>query len=299
MAYAAKIIRDSISPHGVRLTTMEITCPRIILAEFNTHRMLSRNSASSRAIPVEKRIASLALDYFEPEAFGKNQKGMSASENLTSREDDAARREWRLAKDDAIKHASRLAKLGVHKQLANRVIEPYCWHTIIVTGTEFDNYYALRRGPDAQPEIRRVTDMMHDVHTSSTPTYVDVGQWHLPLIQPDEDFTGDDARRVSVGRCARVSYLTHDGIRDPQADIDLCERLRSSGHMSPFEHVARPMTQEDAHGIVARFLDWPSQLFPAVNINKVFSGNFCGWIQFRKELPHEENFGRVIASRQQ
>ena len=179
---------------------MEVTFPRIVLAEFNTHRVLSRNSASSRAIPVEKRIAALELDCFEPEAFGKNQKGMQASEDLRSEDDVMARMAWRKASTEAIASAKALASLGVHKQLANRLIEPFCWHTVIVTATEWDNFYALRCSPDAQPEIRKVAEMMRDVHEASRPTYLDFGEWHLPLLQDDEFVLPADLILIQVPR---------------------------------------------------------------------------------------------------
>src|SRR6188474_2541487 len=126
MAYSVKVLADSLAvrgKHTSRLTTMEVTLPRIVLAEFNTHRVFSRNSASSRAIPVEKRIAAIEADPFEPEAFGKNQKGMQASQDLSSDDDVMARAAWRKACADAIISAKTLATLGVHKQLANRIIE--------------------------------------------------------------------------------------------------------------------------------------------------------------------------------
>lgn len=306
MGYAARVLCDSVTMRGHethRLTTMEVTFPRIVLAEFNTHRMFSRNSASSRAIPVEKRISLIEADPFVPEAFGKNQKGMQASENLDVRDTDLARGAWMSACNQAIQHARTLSTLGVHKQLANRLIEPFCWHTVIVSATEWDNYFALRCHPDAQPEIRRVSELMQAAYRSSTPKVLAPGEWHLPLLQPDEFvlpenspewdepigfqctlLTPDMAKRVSAGRCARVSYLTHDGKRDIQADIDLCERLHRSGHMSPLEHVARPITEDDiAHRGLSSY--------------RPFVGNFCGWLQFRKELPNEDNFGRVLEGR--
>lgn len=282
---------------------MEVTLPRLVLAEFNTHRMFSRNSASSRAIPVEKRIAMVEADPFVPEAFGKNQKGMQASEDLMSEGDAAARATWMLAKIDAVKHAKALAALGVHKQLANRLIEPFTWQTILVTATEWENYFALRCSPEAQPEIRKPSEMMREAYAASIPRELKVGEWHLPLLQPDEFVLPDDspewnepigfpcsllsvemAKRVSAGRCARVSYLTHDGRRDINADVELCIRLQSSGHLSPLEHVARPMVV----GVDCDVNKLPTE---------TFCGNFCGWVQMRKEIPNENNFKKVLLAR--
>jgi hypothetical protein len=284
---------------GTRLTTIEVTFPRIVLAEFNTHRVFSRNSASSRAIPVEKRIAAVEADPFVPEVFGKNQKGMQASENLSEEDADMARQEWMLACKDAVYRARQLAARGVHKQLANRLIEPFCWHTVIVTATEWENFFALRCHPDAQPEIRVAAEWMQAVYDQSVPQELDEDMWHLPLL-PDapqllsEGYSMADLCRISVGRCARVSYLTHDGRRDPSADLDLAAKLQYSGHMSPFEHVARPMNRSECeykYGTHGEFVG--DNMTPQKN----FCGNFKGWIQLRKELPHEDNFREAMLAR--
>lgn len=274
MAYSCKVILDSIGPAGKRLTTLEITLPRIVLAEFNTHRMLSRNSASSRAIPVAKMMQRVKDDPFIPIWWGKNQKGMQASEELEERHRDAAIRSWLVARDVSLSMVEHMAvDLDVHKQIANRLLEPWLWHTIIATATEWENFFALRRHKDAQPEIRRAADMMFEVMENSRGLVVKEGHWHLPLVTNVDEATlraagYDDDRliKISCGRCARVSYLTHDGRRDPEEDINLCDRLMKSGHMSPLEHAARAMAMP------------------------LMSGNFCGWKQYRKMLPNEAVF---------
>lgn len=276
MSYSAKILADSVSPVGIRLTTLEVTMPRIVLAEFNTHRVFSRNSASSRAIPVEKRIQSVEVDPFIPEAFGKNQKGMQAGDDLSERESVHAREVWMMAKSAAVTAARELSSIGVHKQLANRLLEPFAWHTIIVTATEWANFYALRCNKMAQPEIRKAAELMRDAMDSSRPRRLDYGQWHLPLcpeLEGQPAPVGCDWKywiKISVARCARVSYLTHDGKRDHEADFDLYARLASSGHMSPLEHAARPAEGPDHHG--------------------AFHGNFRGWVSRRREIPGEDVF---------
>jgi thymidylate synthase ThyX len=270
--YEAKVLADSVAS-GVRLTTMLVTMPRIVLAEFNTHRVLSRNSASSRAIPVEKRIAAVLENPFVPEAFAANQKGMQAGEALDARAQETARAFWLAASTAACELAARLAAAGVHKQWANRLIEPYCWHTVIVSATEWENFFALRCSPEAQPEIRRAAELMREAMALSAPRELEPGAWHLPLtgFDGDEHLGPQDLVRVSVARCARVSYLTHDGRRDVDADLALYDRLRASGHMSPFEHAA--------------FVQSPLFL-PG------FVGNFrTPWIQHRKTLPGEAVFG--------
>lgn len=283
MTYAAEILADSLSPAGHRLTTFQITFPRFVLAEFNTHRVLSRNSASSRAIPVEKRIKAIEADPFVPEAFAANKSGMQAGEVLDEDAQDRARAAWLSAAGEAVANARNLAAVGVHKQWANRLLEPFAWHTVIVTGTEWKNYFALRVSEHAQPEIRIVSEMMQGVFMDSTPARLDRGEWHLPLV--GEKYGDDDPHavrasygleeyvRLSVARCARVSYLTHDGVRDIEADLKLYERLTTNGHMSPTEHAARPMT--------------PVELALS---RGGFCGNFRGWVQHRKEIPGEAVF---------
>ena len=275
MTYQAKILADSVSPAGHRLTTQEVTMPRIVLAEFNTHRVLSRNSASSRAIPVEKQLIRVLDEPFVPDYWGVNQKGMQADERLNPRDSADARFEWLSRRDLAVLGSVALigglgglqdealrARVGalqdlygeidrplmrpVHKQLANRLLEPFMWHTVIVTATEWDNFYALRSNSQAQPEIRQTAEAMLAAYRSSKPEKIDYGAWHLPLIQADERQLAVSALvKIAAGRCARVSYLTHEGRRDPEQDIALYGRLVLSGHMSPLEHVARPFSAEE------------------------------------------------------
>ena len=276
--YSAKIIADSVSRHGQRLTTMEVVFPRMVLAEFNTHRVFSRNSASSRAIPVEKQLRKIKEQPFVPEYWGANQSGMQAEAELIAEAKDAALDEWLAARDSAVAHVEKLLAIGLHKQLANRILEPFMWHTVIVTATEWSNYFALRANEMAQPEIRKVSELMQAAYEASTPKQLSDDEWHLPLIQ-EEEYDGvfeksDDARKISAARCARVSYLTHEGKRDLSADIVLYDRLISGGHMSPLEHVARPLTEDELS-------------------EGEFRGNFRGWMQLRKLVPNEDDYAKV------
>lgn len=279
MTYSAKILADSVSTRGVRLTTLEVTFPRFILAEVNTHRMLSRSSASSRAIPVENRIRAVLDNPFIPEQFGKNKPGMQATENLEIMSAGEAVGTWLHALNDAVRAAIVMASLGVHKQHANRLLEPFSWHTAIITATEWDNFFALRCHPDAQPEFQRIATMMRDAMAASEPAPVAYGEWHRPFCEDlrllkAAGFIDDEINLVAIGRCARVSYETHDGRRDPRADIELAQRLLKSGHMSPFEHVARTPTAHEPWAM------W-------------FVGNFRGWKQYRKHIENEDDFGKM------
>ncbi len=279
MTYAAKVIADSIA-QGVRLTTLEVTMPRIVLAEFNTHRVFSRNSASSRAIPVEKRIAAIRANPFIPDAFGANQRGMQAGESLDDGAQQLARSVWEQCAKEACQNAATFADLGVHKQWANRLLEPYSWTTVVVTATEWANFFGLRCNPEAQPEIRRAAELMREAMATSTPTPMQMDQrlWHAPYAQPEDAALDLEQQiKVCVARCARVSYLTHDGKRDPAADIILADRLLASGHMSPFEHCATPTsgTRLELDGVY-----------------KMPFGNFREpWLQYRKMLHGEAVFG--------
>lgn len=227
--YDAKILADSISPAGHRLTTFEVTFPRIVLAEFNTHRTHSRNSASSRAIPVEKMVRRVEGDPFLPVAWGKNQRGMQASEEFETRE--VLDTMWRELAAGAIKGARRLIDYGVHKQITNRLLEPWLWHTVIVSATEWGNFFNLRDNKKAQPEIHKAADLMHQLFKVSSPVERK-HTWHLPLVTEAEMIeTSIDWVKVSAGRCARVSYLTHDGKRDVAEDVRLHDSLLESGHM--------------------------------------------------------------------
>ena len=259
--FSARVLTDSVSPAGIRLTTLEVRFPRFVLSEFNTHRQLSRNSSSSRAVPTKKMIERVLENPAMPVEWGVNKPGMSASEALTDAQAQEAKAEWLRARDSAVEHVRHLQGFNVHKQVVNRILEPFMWHTVIVTASEWENFYALRCAPNAQPEIRVAAELMRDAMAASTPRPVAIGEWHLPLVQDDErGMQIEELKKISAARCARVSYLTHDGARDIAKDIELCERLRADRHLSPFEHVATP--SGDA----------------------AFHANFRGWVQMRKAI---------------
>lgn len=303
MSYSCHVLADSIA-RGVRLTTLQVTLPRIVLAEFNTHRVFSRNSASSRAIPVATRIAAVRSSPFVPEAFGKNRPGMQASEQLEGLADAEARHIWETAMRTSCTLATQLAEVGVHKQLANRLIEPFSWTTVVVTSTEWENFFALRISEHAQPEIRRAAEAMKAAVDFSVPDEAVAGTWHLPFITQEDRALAQDGRwsdadmcKVSTARCARVSYLTHDGRRSFGDDIALHDRLLASGHMSPFEHVAKatafPLHQRHW------YLEEPECILcgaygpddDGVDCAPLFLGNFRSpWRQYRKTIRGEDVF---------
>ncbi len=280
MTISAKVICDSISPVGKRLTTFELTYPRFIHAEFMTHRQFSRNAASSRAIPTRKMIKMVRADPATPIFWGKNKKGMSPVEEISEDNIKCAKIVWLDALDSAIERAQFLYKLGVHKQIVNRILEPWKHITVICTATEYSNFYSLRRHADAQQEIHELADRMHEAHEKSDPKILSIYDAHMPYIDDEdrkinyENYDGQSANEmfydlmnISVARCARVSYLTHAGKRDHYKDHELFGQLLTGsghGHWSPFEHVATP-TLNPLHR----------------------SGNFVGWRQYRKEFEGE------------
>lgn len=281
MTISAKIVLDSVGPSGVRLTTMQLRYPKFIHGEFMTHRVFSRNASSSRAIPVLRLINDVINDRVEPVEFGRNQAGMQAGEKLWGEDLDKAREAWNYGRDSAITAANMLAALNVHKQVVNRVIENYVHINVVVTATEWDNFFELRCHLDAQPDMQALAEAMRDARNNSTPTPLAFGSWHTPyVIYTDElrqRFMPSEfaqiAVRLSVARCARVSYLTQDG-KEPsvEEDMGLYQRLVGSVplHVSPAEHQASPDVLTGRGRM--------SWLQPERH------GNFVGWVQYRKTL---------------
>lgn len=282
MSVYAKVIADSINEFGNRLTAFECRSHRFILPEINTHRVFSRNTRSERAVPVAKLIDEVRTHPAMPLYWGKNQSGMQATEELSAAEQEQARDRWLAAASGAAVHAEGLLSIGLHKQLANRVISPYTWAYSVISATEFDNFFALRCHPDAQPEIQALANAMYEAREASTPKLLRPGEWHLPyILEADwEQATRlfqDDAlailRKVSAARCARVSYQPFDGNGSIEKELERFEKLAGSVpiHASPLEHQATPDTQDAAGAWLKRHLH----------------GNFTGFIQFRKLIPNE------------
>lgn len=261
------IIADSINRDNDRITTFVLTYPRFIHAELMTHRLFSRNSASSRAIPIEKMVAAVRDNPAIPEFWGRNQKGMQSFERMDDGTRDVCSEIWFKALSPAMYAVNELTRLGLHKQWTNRLIEPWSHITVIVTSTEYHNFFGRRAHPDAMPDFQVLAYRMLDKYLNSIPKSVEDLRWHIPYgdrMRPE--WTTDTQIRVAVARCARVSYLTQDGEIDLDKDFELYERLRSSGHWSPFEHVAKAT--------------------PGIT-----SGNFTGWRQHRKDFIEENGRG--------
>lgn len=258
MTIEAKVILDSVSPGGVRLTTLQLRYPRFIHAEFMTHRMFSRNASSSRAVPVKKLIEDVIRDTAMPIHWGKNQPGMQAREEhnflveVMKPEEDwfsevTADTAWQVARDLAIGLAEAYDAAGYHKQIVNRLLEPFSHINVVCTATEWDNFFALRLHPDAQPEIQKLAECMKNVMDLSLPISRSV---HLPYLTESELINRnaigfDNLYSLSAARCARVSFLTYEG-KEPDIvkDLELASKLkdRDDPHWSPWEHAAKAST---------------------------------------------------------
>lgn len=290
-----KILKDSISAHtGVRLTTFELEYPRFIHSELMTHRMLSKNAASSRAIPVDKCIEQVTENLAMPVYWGANKAGMQAKEEVQDIEN--AQNIWKISAHHAVQSAINLKNAGLHKQIVNRVIEPFVNIKVVLTGTDFNNLFWLRYHEDAQPEFFELAKLMRHEMDHSQPVRLTNGEWHLPYIDTSfgadgeqhyfvngEQLTLEQAKKISVSCCAQVSYRKNDVSLEKA--LDIYDRLISSSpiHASPTEHQGTPMkSNADFHttGLTAKHKNGSN-----------YSGNLREWIQLRQLIPNNVKVG--------
>lgn len=245
--------------HYENLWTFELTYPRYIHSEFMTHRMFSRNASSSRAIPVAKVIQQVASNPVIPPKVYMNKAGMVGDVEADATDTVAFYNLWLDAATNAVKTAKGMEELGIHKQHINRILEPFQFIHVIVTATEWSNFFRLRLAHDAQPEMQELANAIYDEmdkYKYGSFGYIAVGGYGSPceIISGDstvvtlpyvteEDISKVGAEnyitlmKVSSARCARVSYNNHDGSKpDIEKDLKLFERLSEGGHMSPLEH---------------------------------------------------------------
>lgn len=292
---SAKIIADSINAAGNRITTFELIYHRFIHGELMTHRMFSRNASSSRAIPIQSMMDAVEFDCAIPVYWGLDQKGMQASEEHPHKA--TCEFIWQSAANAAIKSAAMLKAAGLHKQIANRVLEPYQWMKTIVTATEFDNFWWLRCHEAAQPEIHVLAeDEMYRLYKESTPVELDYDEWHLPYVEYMKDegwyiaggqrVTLEQAIKISASCCAQVSYRKLDDSLEKA--LDLYERLveNTPVHASPFEHIGTPMRYNNCEqeGYEGRRAVWERGITHMDRKGDLWSGNFKGWVQYRQLL---------------
>ena len=298
MTISAKIICDSISSiSNQRITTFELEYPRFLLCELNTHRKFSRNTASSRAIPIDVKCEQLLTNGAYPVYWGKNQSGMQAKEEIDEKNKQSALETWDSAKLMMIEHAKRLQSLGVHKQITNRLLEPFETVKTLVTATSFDNFFNLRCHADAQPEIKALADMMYAEYKKSKPMVIHYGEWHTPYVQRIRDklngtihyyvdgveIDKETAIKISCSCSAQVSYRKNDvSIEKAEKIFDKLVNARPP-HVSPFETCATPIDIEKSLQGVTHF-----------DINDVpYSGNFANWAQYRHMIPENTCYNYV------
>ena len=338
----AVIVADSIDPRGNRITSFLLTYPRFIHSELMTHRMFSRNSASSRAIPFEKMVKMVEEDPFIPIAWQKDHKGMQGSEYFTDAENiEACINKWLEARDCAIEKAKELNEDlgygGVTKQLCNRLLEPFMWHTTLVTATELNGFFELRcpkyefgsvyyksridlynnvnsdidawpheeenwwrriNKSQAEIHIQALAEAMWDARNESTPKELQPNEWHIPdfglhkglLEKYISDYFLSSPKteiKIAVAHCAKLSYNNHGNSVDFAKDIKLHNQLLASHHMSPFEHVARVMS-DDEYDSFFRGRTYVNQNEPnSKELNNFYIENGHGWCNnFRGFIPY-------------
>jgi hypothetical protein len=270
MSYSVRILADSASPHGPRITTIEATYPRSLHSELMAYRAFSRTTAPSNAVTLQKTIEEVRHDPVYPVSWSKNQRlPAKQHEELSPKGQILAKVEWRKAMEFAIERAERLSKddIDLHKQIVEGLLAPFSRITVLITATEWANFFTQRCRPDAGPEIQRLAELIRHEYAASKPETLKMRDWHLPFIEDDErSLPIEQLRSISVARCARVSVLAPGGKRDAKADLALYDKLideAAAGNWSPFEHVATPAD------------------------DLKFYGNVRGWRQFRKNFPHE------------
>lgn len=265
MYITAKVIADSVA-NGYRVTTLELEYPRYIHSEFMTHRVFSRNAASSRAIPFDKMLQTIVSMDQTPK-WTLNQKGMVGIPATTMEDRLEAKNIWRTARDKAIEFARRLKDLGIHKQNYNRLLEPFQTMKTIVTATEWDNFFKLRIHPNAQPEIQELASVIKEAIGKSTPYKVADNEiyWHTPYISLEDAraMGWEKAKKISASCCAQVSYRNLD--TSEEKAMNIFHKLVSEDiiHGSAFEHVCRPLS-----------------------LNEKPLGNLVGWHQYRHDIEN-------------
>lgn len=307
----ATVIADSVHAEtGTRITTMELVYPRFIHSEFMTHRIFNRNASSSRAIPTSKFIEQVRNEPVMPSHWGRNQKGMQAAEELDEDSIRDATFIWNQAAASAAVYAEQLRRGQVHKQIVNRILEPFTHIRVVVTSTSWVNFYGLRDHKDAQPEIRELAQAMKKVHEESIPTKLHWGDWHLPYITSDDidnayshcklnRVTRDEPNskeinglllKVSAARCARASYNNFEGKPSTlEEDAALFSKLVEDQpiHASPTEHQATPMRVCLPYVNNMNPSTWEQGVTSMDRDGVLYSGNLTYFIQFRKLIPGE------------
>lgn len=304
MTIKAKVIADSVSLSGKRITTLELEYPRFIHSEFMTHRMFSRNAASSRAIPINKMHELINNNPAMPLHWGVNKAGMSADAEI--KETLLAKKRWKFAAYSAVINSELLQKLGLHKQVVNRITEPFQHIKTVVTATEFANFFELRDHKDAQPEIADLAAKMREAMKKSEPKVIREYEWHVPYVtsvrgndnvlkywaDEETEIDVDQARKISASCCAQVSYRNSDSSLQ-KAEM-IFDRLINSApiHASPIEHQATPIPE--FYHTKPNPSPWVLGVTSLDRKGQRWSGNFNGWIQYRQLFEQTKDQNRIM-----
>lgn len=291
---SCKVITDSISEKEIRMTTFELIYPRMIHSEFMTHRMISKNASSSRAVPIQKAIENVINNPAYPVYWGKNQAGMQAKEELVGDDKNSANDLWKKGIDFSINLVKEFEILGIHKQIASRWLETGQMIKVVASGTDWSNLMYLRDDEEAQPEFQELARCVRLCFEQSVPTLLYPDEWHVPYVKSYRNSSGtvmyfdsDDveidvetAKKISGSCCAQVSYRRLNDSREKA--LEIYDKLFSGRkpHMSPVEHQATPIFKNWEHGVT--HLD---------RNGKFHSGNLNGWIQYRQTLPNNAVLG--------
>lgn len=283
--------------------TIRLRYPRIIHGEIMTHRVFSRNARSSRAVPVKTMLNEVRTIPFIPWHWGKNQKGMQAVEECNEEVHNwmeafapqpnssqflDREQAWLLAADLAARSTEAFMYAGYHKQIPNRLLEPFSWIDTLITATDWANFLHLRDHKDAEPHLQDLARLVKQAIEEAEVQVLPEGAWHLPYVtQADLDAIPQYLRqpfgdiefacRLSAARCARISYKPFDGDASYERELERYNQLVTSErvHASPLEHQAQVY-----QGTLPQF--WNDDEVSGLN------GNFApGWIQFRKTVDGE------------
>lgn len=297
----ARVVQASKSAYtGKELWTFELEFPRYILAEVNTHCILEKNSASSRAIPVKTSNELIKNNPAIPVYWGKNQSGMVAGEELGELEKEASKQVWLAAMHSAIAHSTVLDQLKNHKQVANRIVEPWQRMKTVMSGTEWANLFYLRDHPDADPTFQELAKVMIKAKSQVQPVELRYKQWHTPYVtrkiegdvihyfSAGQELTIQQALMVSASCSAQTSYRKSD--ESLEKAMQVFERLNigsedKPAHASPTTHQGTPIRYDDV--IETDPLTWPVGITHMTKDKKLWSGKFQDFIQYRKLIPNE------------
>ena len=299
-----KVIQDSINTSGDRMITYEIETYRYIWAEVLTHKMLVKNAQSSRAVPVKSVASVNEQNYVEPIVWGKNKAGMSSSEELEGDKLEEAKKLWNIAAVNAFNSSRLLSDIGLHKQVSNRITEPFSRIKAVISGTEWDNFFWLRTDEEAvQPEFYDLAWKMLDARNQSTPFLLRQNELHVPYIERqveakdglvhyysnNKEVSMQDAMKISASCCCQVSYRKLDSTYAKAMEI--YDKLFSGPkpHLSPTEHQAIALNNNRATLLERIFTNRLAKGISHVDRDGyLWSANLKGFIQYRKIM--ESNY---------